>query len=147
MSPTPCRWLFFLLFVTMLAGQTPATKLTLEDMYIHDSYDAPEYSVGPWLHDDAAFLFVYPARYGMSIMRHDISSGDETVFLNAKQLRVDGSGEQLTVGNGRDAPDEKSFSLSPDERWVLLAGEEREIWRRSRASSMTARQDSAGGLP
>ncbi|MFC1619770.1 S9 family peptidase [Candidatus Neomarinimicrobiota bacterium] len=128
------RLLFFFFFITILAGQSPTKKLTLEDMYIHHSYDAPEYSVGPWLKDDTAFLFIYPARYGMWIMRHEISSGDESVFLNAEQLKVDGSGEQVTVGSGRDAPDERSFSLSPDERWVLLAGEERVIWRRSRVA-------------
>jgi dipeptidyl-peptidase-4 len=132
MSVTPCRWLFFLFFITLLAGQSPAKKLTLEDMYLHDIYDAPEYSIGPWLKNDAAFLFVYPVRYGMWIMSHNVTNGEETVFLDIEQLKVDGTGEQVTMGNGRNAPDEKSFSLSPNERWVLLAGEEREIWRRSR---------------
>lgn len=125
-------WLFFFFFISMLVEQSPAKKLTLEDMYLHDIYDAPEYSVGPWLEDDTAFLFVYHERYGMSIMHHDITKGTETVFLNVEQLKVDATGEPVTIGNGRDAPDEKSFLLSPDERWMLLAGEEREIWRHSR---------------
>ena len=126
------RWLIFFYFITILTGQSPAKKLTLEDMYLRDIYDVPEYSVGPWLKDEATFLFVYPARYGMSIMCHDVTSGEDSIFLNTEQLRIEETGEQVTVGNGKDAPDEKSFLLSPDERWLLLAGEERKIWRRSR---------------
>lgn len=129
------RLLFFLFFITLLVGQSPAKELTLEDMFLHGSYDAPEYSIGPWLANDAAFLFVCPEQYGMWIMRHDISSGDESIFLNVEQLKVDGSGEKVTMGGGQNVPDEKSFLLSPNERWVLLAGREREIWRRSREAT------------
>jgi dipeptidyl-peptidase-4 len=118
MIKLPRRFLLFPLLVSTLMAQ-----LTLEDIFIERAYTPPAYHIDRWIDDGAAFLVAKPTDQGTVILRHDVASGEETVLLSGDFLRPAPSDDpDITV----------SYRRSGDGRWLLVAGGERRIWRRSR---------------
>ncbi len=103
-----------------LSGQ----QLTLEDIYLHGRYAVESFQPGPWVEGGAAFLVTLRTDSGTVILRQDLSTGEETIFMGSRALQVE----------NQDIPID-SVALSPDERWVLIYTAGRSIWRRS--SEMT----------
>ena len=121
-----------LLILPLLLGALLGQRLTLEDIFLNRTYSGESFNISAWVEEGAAFLTTRrtdpSGPDGLSgtgtatfIIRHDVTSGEESVFLDGNTVTMDG--DTIPIG---------SFRLSPDERWLLIASSERRIWRRSR---------------
>ncbi|MQY63888.1 MAG: hypothetical protein GH143_06255, partial [Calditrichaeota bacterium] len=105
-------------------------RLTLEDIFLNRAYYIEDFRVNAWVEGGAAFLTTERTDpsgrrigTGACIIRHDVTTGAESVFLDNSTLPPVDGGQPISIG---------SWQLSPDERWLLIASGERRIWRRSR---------------
>ena len=102
----------------VLSGQ----QLTLEDIYLHERYAVESFQPGPWVEDGSAFLVTERTDSGTVILRQDLVTGEETIFMGSTALQVRDRNTPISLD---------AYTLSPDERWVLVASGKRSIWRRS----------------
>ncbi|MCH7859651.1 MAG: DPP IV N-terminal domain-containing protein [Candidatus Marinimicrobia bacterium] len=113
---------FKLLSLPLWFGALSGQQLTLEDIFLHDTYAVKSFRLGPWVEGGAAFLVTEGTDSGTVILRQDLITGKETLFMGSTALQV----------KDRDAPISlDAYTLSPDEHWVLMASGKRSIWRRS----------------
>ncbi|MCH7521988.1 MAG: hypothetical protein IIB42_09860, partial [Candidatus Marinimicrobia bacterium] len=101
-----------LLSLPLWFGALSGQQLTLEDIFLHDTYAVKSFRLGPWVEGGAAFLVTEGTDSGTVILRQDLITGKETLFMGSTALQV----------KDRDAPISlDAYTLSPDEHWVLMA--------------------------
>lgn len=113
-----------LLVLSLLLSALLGQQLTLEDIFLNRTYSGESFSINAWVEGGAAFLTTARTDTGTFIIRQDVDTGEERVFLDGNTVTVDGD----TVAIGR-------YWLSPDEQWLLIASGGRRIWRRSREAT------------
>ncbi len=118
-------FLLIILSVTLLPGQT-GRSLTLEDIFLNRTYAGETFSLDAWIEGGSAFLTTKPTDTSTCIIRHDVASGEESTLLDSSALPPGDEDQPISIG---------SYQLSPDERWLLIASDERRIWRRSREAT------------
>ncbi|MFB0515843.1 MAG: S9 family peptidase [Candidatus Neomarinimicrobiota bacterium] len=127
--------IFPLFFTVLLLGQASDRQLTLEDIFLNRTYEGESFRVEAWIEDGTAYLTTEKTDSGRFVIRHDVATGEETVFLDSTALVVAGQEEPLPLDG---------YRLSPDERWVLFAGSERRIWRRSQEAAYILHERQTG---
>ena len=112
--------LTFVCFSFLLANDKK--PLTIEDIFDSNQFDGKTISDIKWRPDGGAFTFSKPnpTTGQMDVYSHDVKTGDETILVAGADLKH--SGELINLS---------SYSWTHDGKYLLLAGEEHQIWRHS----------------
>lgn len=100
-------------------------QLTVEDIYGSMKFMGKSLRGAQWLPDGSAFTYLERGSDSESklnnIYRHDIATGEV-------ELIVEGS----ALGYGGEPVSMSSYEWSPDQKYLLITGPEKQIWRHSR---------------
>lgn len=96
--------------------------LTLEDIFQNGTYAHQTFSTQGWVDGGAGYLVLRSTPRGDELVRHDGTSGEESVLLSATELVL--GGDQITTKLD-------PVILSPNQQWVLLGTGTVQLWRRS----------------
>ncbi|MEE9465117.1 MAG: S9 family peptidase, partial [Candidatus Neomarinimicrobiota bacterium] len=109
-------------FLFGLITLLPAQDFTLEDLFLSGDYHAQAVAVVKWLPAENAVLLRRETADDTVIVRHDLSTGEETPLLDLDFLRRNGLA---------DIHPFEDVDLSPDWRYIIIPTDGRHIWRRS----------------
>lgn len=111
--------------VTLLKGQEKQ-KLTVQDIFGSEKFATRGIQDIHWLADGSGFTFLggYADTISGTIYHYDLSTGEKTIALDNFSFKYNG----LAIDIG-------GYEWSPDEKHLLISGQKKKIWRRSRESS------------
>jgi len=116
--------LCFLFFVpSMVNAQTPG-KFTLSDIFDSPKFAGDSLWQAKWIPHADAFTFMKPddADSIISIYKHDVTTGEESIFIDGHTLYVPDTDSLLAMSG---------YRWSKDGSKILLYTSKVEIWRRS----------------
>lgn len=100
------------------------SKLTVQRIYVGKEFDAASFS-GRWLSDQSAYTTFEPSATvdgGKDIVRHDASTGDQSVMVSAASLIPPGATSPLKV---------EAHSWSKDHNLLLIYTNSKRVWRQN----------------
>ena len=111
--------------VTLLRGQQKQ-KLTVQDIYGSEKFATRAVQKIHWLADGSGFTFLegYADTISGTIYYYDLSTAKKTIALDNFSFKYNG----LAIDIG-------GYEWSPDERYLLISGQNKKIWGSSRESS------------
>jgi len=110
----------FLLVLPVFAQQTDPSLLTVDSIFTYRTR-----SLGPvrWQEDGSGYIALEPSptkNSAVDMVRYDALTGERTVKVSADKLTPSGAAEPLSV---------EEFSLTPDERKILIFTNTARVWR------------------
>ena len=110
------------IFLTTTIIIYPQQNLTLEDIFYSNKFKEKKFENVQWFPDGSAFTYtkVNPQTGLTDILKHDVVSGENSIFVNGSSLEY--NGHLVNLG---------SYSISNDERFLLFSGPPKKIWRYS----------------
>lgn len=117
--------LSFILFCTPSILQAQETdELTLEDIFDSQKFAGDSLWQAKWIPETDAFTFLQidTTDSVISIYTHDVTTGEETPFLDGHTLHLPDSDSLLAISG---------YSWSEDGSKILIRTNQEEIWRRS----------------
>ncbi len=108
-------------FGSVFAGAVK--QLTIEDIFNSGKFRLKRLNNVQWMPDSKAFLFLKTDKktHTVSIFKHTVKSGKETVYINGKDLLKPGSEKPLHF---------MSYSLSNSGNKIIFKSDARRVWRR-----------------
>jgi len=116
------RMLYRLFVLLCLSTALSAQELTLEDIFLKHTYDTRVMDPSPWIENGQAFLKAKVSGNRTVILREELVTGEESIFINSSALQTSDSSVPISFDE---------FTISPDERWLLLLNGREQLWRRS----------------
>jgi len=100
----------------------PQQNLTLEDIFYSSKFKEKKFENVQWFPDGSEFTHtkVNPQTGLTDILKHDVVSGENSIFVNGSSLEY--NGHLINFG---------SYSISNDEKFLLFSGSLKKIWRYS----------------
>lgn len=110
---------FLLLITTSLSAQQKG--LTLEDIFKSRKFSIDYLGGVSWMPDDKAFLFSKREKDEQLLMKHEVKSGKESVWLDLSMITDPKTNQPLRMF---------SYKLSRDGKKILFKVDARRVWRR-----------------
>jgi dipeptidyl-peptidase-4 len=103
-------------------SQQQQSTLTLEDIYVNQTYRQKNYGPVRWMKDNQGYstLEANQESGGTDIIRYDAQYGKRTVLVSAKQLIPAGQSKPLGIAN---------YEWSADDGKLLLLTNTKRVWR------------------
>ena len=111
--------------ITLLVGEEKK-QLTVEDIYGSTKFSGKKLREVYWLPDSAAFTYLEgnPDTKLSDIYLYNISMAEKKMILEGSSIKY--KGESIWIS---------SYEWSPDQKYLLISGPKKKIWRRSGESS------------
>ncbi len=110
------------LVLTTLTGHGQNGRLTLEDIYMNQTYSAARFGPVKWYKNGAGYTSVEPAAKspGEDIVLYETKSGERTILVAASQLVPKGKESPLRISN---------YQFSADGNYMMVFTNTRKVWR------------------
>ncbi len=114
--------LMFMFSCLISFSQQNKPALTLEDIYVNQTYRQKNFGPVRWMKDNQGYstLESNNEKGGTDIIRYDAQSGKRTVLVSAKQLIPAGQSKPLSIAN---------YEWSADDSKLLIFTNTRRVWR------------------
>lgn len=113
---------FVVFFMSVVTGHCQKNLLTLEDIYVNNTYSAKRFGPVNWYNNGEGYTTLEQSvdKHGKNIILYQIKSGDRKVLVSSSMLIHHSSDSNLKINN---------YQFTEDGNYLMIFTNTKQVWR------------------